>query len=79
MLPALVPFWHITLLPEPWAVIGSHTAVVPLLLLHTPQITDYDRVRVRHTMVYEDGDVEIIPLWAPQQLLQVGGGGGGVL
>lgn len=44
-----------------------------LTLRHTtphPQIADFDPLQVRHTIVYDDSDTEILRLWDPNQ--QVG-------
>lgn len=32
-------------------------------------VLDFDRLRHRHTISYQDGDIEIIPLWAPNQMV----------
>ncbi|KAK9823530.1 hypothetical protein WJX72_003470 [[Myrmecia] bisecta] len=38
---------------------------------YTGFVSDFDVVRQRHTVCYEDGDVEIIPLWAPNQMIRI--------
>ena len=32
-------------------------------------VESFDMIRQRHTVFYDDGDVELIPLWAPNQMV----------
>lgn len=34
-------------------------------------MTGFDKLRLRHTILYDDGDREIIALWSPTQLVRV--------
>lgn len=35
-------------------------------------ITEFDPWRHRHTIAYDDGDVELVALWAPHEVVCVG-------
>ncbi len=32
-------------------------------------VESFDKMRQRHTVFYDDGDIELIPLWAPNQMV----------
>ena len=32
-------------------------------------VESFDKIRQRHTVFYDDGDIELIPLWAPNQMV----------
>jgi hypothetical protein len=34
-------------------------------------VESFDKIRQRHTVFYDDGDVELIPLWAPNQMVKL--------
>ena len=38
---------------------------------YSGSLTGFDPIRHRHTVHYDDGDVEIIPLWAPNQMVSL--------
>jgi hypothetical protein len=33
-------------------------------------VAGFERLRQRHTIAYDDGDCEVAPLWAPNQLVR---------
>lgn len=49
------------------ASVGSPSLVRP----ENSGVFRYDELRVRHTVNYKDGDVEIIPLWKPTQMIKL--------
>ena len=51
------------LLTPPGQRTATHTLLPPL------QITGFDKLGMRHTIEYEDGDTEIQSLWAPNQMV----------
>lgn len=41
---------------------------------YSGSVTDFDPLRHRHTVSYDDGDVEIVALWAPNEVVSAGAG-----